>query len=50
MPSDDQFRVSRTDGLNIPDDDGDSSGRQTPLLTHKNKRPLTFKKLSEMMS
>jgi hypothetical protein len=30
-------------------DDGDDSGRQTPLLTQK-KKPLTFKKMADVMS
>jgi hypothetical protein len=36
-------------GLISPEDEGDTSGRWEPLLTQK-KKPLTFKKIADMMS
>lgn len=49
IPSDnDLFRGSQF-AVYAPEDEGDTSGRQDPLLTQK-KKPLTFKKLTDIMS
>jgi len=49
LPSNnDLFRGSQY-GVCSPDDEGDTSGRQEPLLTQK-KKPFSFKKVAEAMS